>query len=33
MKESLSKQWEQYYKDRGDVEHIRNYTLNTAKRY
>lgn len=33
MKELLSKEWEQYYKDRGDVVHIRNYTLNTAKRY
>ena len=33
MKELLSKEWEQYYKNRGNVEHIRNYTLNTAKRY
>ncbi|MDC0910323.1 hypothetical protein OAQ20_04275, partial [Flavobacteriaceae bacterium] len=33
MKELLTKEWEQYYKNRGNVEHIRNYTLNTAKRY
>jgi len=33
MKELLNKEWEQYYKNRGSVEHIRNYTANTAKRY
>jgi|TARA_B100000780_G_C21004615_1_gene402075 hypothetical protein len=32
MKE-LTKEWEQYYKNRGGVEHVRNYTANTVKRY
>ena len=33
MKELLNEEWEQYYKNRGTVKHIRNYTANTAKRY
>jgi len=29
----LTKEWEEYYKKRGDVEHVRNYTAITVKSY
>jgi hypothetical protein len=32
MKE-LTKEWDEYYKKRGNVEHVRNYTTNIVKRY
>ena len=31
--EKYTKEWEEYYKTRGEVEHVRNYSLYVAKMY
>ncbi len=28
----LTKEWEEYYKKRGEVEHVRNYTAKKRKK-